>query len=120
MVIWAAVIVFFVSACFGVLTRFGLVNALNGDLARAELPFGTLLANVISCFLVGILAGNENPYTILAVLAGLGSMSTWSSVANEVAVMLRADQIRAAFVYLFLSISSGVSSAWLGLIVGGG
>ena len=85
-----------IGAALGAWLRWGLGTWLN---ARIELPLGTLAANLIGGFLVGIavamfadradLAPAWRLFIITGFLGGLTTFSTFS--AESVAIMMRGD-----------------------------
>ncbi len=98
---------FIALAGIGALSRAALAQRLNRDL-----PVGTLAANVVASFALGVLDGRGG----VAVSIGLlGALSTWSTVAGEVVVMAHSDRRRLALGYLGLSLVGGIGAAWLGL-----
>jgi len=84
-------------ACFGALARWQLGLWLNpgGALAGTVLPMGTLAANLIGGYLVGICVAvfqampQLDPVWRLALVTGfLGALTTFSSFSAEVVGML--------------------------------
>jgi fluoride exporter len=82
-----------VGACIGALSRWGLALWLNpGGL----LPWGTLAANLIGGYLIGVCVGvfqalpQLDPVWRLALVTGfLGALTTFSSFSAEVVGMLQ-------------------------------
>jgi fluoride exporter len=109
------VVAFALAAAAASAVRAGLGWRLN-----RHLPFGTLAANVLASFVVGVAVGTRPPDEVggLAVLAVGGALGTWSALVNEVAVLLREDRPTAAAGYLAASLVLGVVAAAAGLAVG--
>ena len=94
--LFASFIAVGVGAAIGAWLRWGLSTWLN---ARTELPFGTLAANLIGGFLVGVavamfsdradLAPAWRLFIITGCLGGLTTFSTFS--AESVALIARGD-----------------------------
>ena len=87
-----AVLAICVGACFGALTRWSLVLWLNPGTA---LPLGTLAANLIGGYLVGVCVGVfqslpqlDPVWRLLLVTGFLGALTTFSSFSAEVVGML--------------------------------
>jgi CrcB protein len=99
-------------AAIGALLRYGLAVAFND-----EFPTGTLAANVVASFALGLLALVDTRLHMVVGLGTLGALSTWSTVAHEAAAMAREDRGRLAGAYLALTVSSGVVAAWTGIQV---
>ena len=84
-------------ACIGALSRWGLAVWLN---TGGILPWGTLAANLIGGFLVGLAIAvfqalpNLDPAWRLAVITGfLGALTTFSSFSAEVVAMLQDERV---------------------------
>ena len=87
-----AVLAICVGACVGALARWGLALWLNPG---AAIPWGTLAANLIGGYLVGICVAvfhalpQIDPVWRLALVTGfLGALTTFSSFSAEVVGML--------------------------------
>ena len=87
-----AVLAICVGACFGALVRWSLVLWLNPG---TTLPLGTLAANLIGGYLVGVCVGVfqslpqlDPVWRLLLVTGFLGALTTFSSFSAEVVGML--------------------------------
>jgi fluoride exporter len=85
-------------ACLGALLRWGLGNGLNA--LFPALPPGTLAANLIGAYLIGLAIGvfahhdSLPPEWRLFVITGfLGSLTTFSSFSAEVVALLQQGRI---------------------------
>ena len=93
----SAVIAICIGACVGALARWQLGLWLNPTtLNPGLLPWGTLAANLVGGYLVGLCAGvfqqlpNLDPVWRLALVTGfLGALTTFSSFSAEVVGMLQ-------------------------------
>jgi fluoride ion exporter CrcB/FEX len=120
--------------------RFEFVRSTQTISEAAGIPFDTLLVNVLGCLLLGaltlLLVRSASSYQRLLIGAATGlcgSLTTFSTLAVEVAVLLRGKPVLApelqdldilsvaiqpaaptALVYLTLSITGGASAFWLG------
>lgn len=104
------------SAAIGAGIRFLASERLNG-----AFPYGTLLINVAASLGLGALSQAGETAQIIVGIGGLGALSTWSTVANEVAQLARAEEGWTAILYLVATITTGVLAAWLGIqLVAGG
>ncbi len=90
-----------IGACLGALARWRLGLWLN---AGAVLPLGTLAANLIGGYLVGVCVAvfqalpNLDPVWRLALITGfLGALTTFSSFSAEVVGMLGQQRYALAF-----------------------
>jgi CrcB protein len=107
-------VMFVVAAALGACLR-----VLIGDQLNRDFPYGTFLVNVTASFTLGALSQLGSPWPTVAGVAALGAFSTWSSVANEVAALARDRQGTLAWLYLAVTISTGILAAWIGLQVAG-
>jgi CrcB protein len=104
---------FIVAAMAGTAVRSWVTGRFNRDL-----PVGTLGVNMAASFVLGLIASVDDPVPVLVGIGAMGALSTWSTVANEVAVMARDDEVALGVGYLGLTVSTGVLAAWFGLTLG--
>ncbi len=109
-----------VGACLGALSRWGLGLWLNPG---AVLPYGTLAANLIGGYLVGVCVAifqampELDPVCRLALVTGfLGALTTFSSFSAEVVGMLMQQRyvlaLGTATLHLFGSLLLTVIGIW--------
>lgn len=101
------------AAAVGTGIRFAVGARLNGDF-----PLGTLLVNIAASFLLGVVAAADDPLPVIVGVGALGALSTWSTAATEAAAMARRGEGLLAVGYVWLSVTSGIVAAWLGLQLG--
>ncbi len=116
----------------GSVSRYGL--SVVAQRLSIEWPAGTLAANVLGCFVIGVVTAifargeSLTPEIRLFLATGFcGGFTTMSSLVYETAAMLRASEYLHAFVYaagtFFLSLAAfAIGVVWLRVIVriGGG
>lgn len=98
---------------------------LGGILPKiAGFPLGTLVANLVGCFLFSWLVKQimsqkqVNARLVLGVGTGFfGAFTTFSSFALDTVTLLQKGQVAAAVLYLVLSIVGGFFFAMLGELV---
>lgn len=101
----------------GAVLRYGLAQVIRG-------PLGTLSANVIGCFAMGVLyvwlaqRGDVSDATRAFLMTGLlGALTTYSTFSLETLQMWQSDRIGAAMGYaggtLLLSLAACAAGAWL-------
>lgn len=107
----------------GALMRY-LVGRMAINLGWAALPFGTLIANVLGCFLMGYLSWvllhrwqlSQETQTI--VLTGfLGGFTTFSAFSLETVKMIEQGSDLRALCYLLVTVVLCVSMCFLGLLL---
>lgn len=86
-----------------------------------SLPWGTITANLLGCFLIGLLAGIANirewvdPVMRLFIFTGfLGSFTTFSTFSSETFLLLEAQQFRLALFNVALQVILGLILVWIG------
>ena len=89
-----------------------------------DFPYGTLVVNVIGCFVIGFLSqlaedrGVFTNQSRLFVFAGfLGGFTTFSSFGNETLNLMRDSQMMNAFVNIGANVVLGLFAVWLGRTV---
>jgi CrcB protein len=89
-----------------------------------DFPFGTLVVNVIGCFIIGFLAqlaedrGVFTSESRLFIFTGfLGGFTTFSSFGNETLNLVRDSQMMNAFANVGANVILGLFAVWLGRTV---
>jgi len=117
------VIAICLGACVGALSRWQLGLWLNPQSASAGLlPWGTLVANLIGGYLVGVCVGvfqqlpELDPVWRLALVTGfLGALTTFSSFSAEVVAMLQHGRFALALGTAALHLLGSLALTVLGL-----
>ncbi len=84
-------------------------------------PYGTLVVNIIGCFLIGVIyalseRGNVSPEWRIFLATGImGGFTTFSSFSNETVSMLRDAEYLPALSYIALSIIIGLAATFGGI-----
>ena len=117
------VIAICLGACVGALSRWQLGPWLNPSSPTAGLlPWGTLAANLIGGYLVGVCVGvfqqlpELDPVWRLAMVTGfLGALTTFSSFSAEVVTMLQQGRLALALGTASLHLFGSLALTLLGL-----
>ena len=117
------VIAICLGACVGALSRWQLGLWLNpGSVSSGLLPWGTLAANLIGGYLVGVCVGvfqqlpELDPVWRLALVTGfLGALTTFSSFSAEVVAMLQQGRFALAVGTATLHLLGSLALTLLGL-----
>ena len=87
--------------------------------AAGHVPWRTLAVNCAgACILGAILTSQVGGGHVAVTAAGLGSLTTFSTVAGETAALLDDGHKRTAILYVGLTLVAGIAAAWLGLSIG--
>lgn len=114
-----AVFAISLGACVGALARWRLGLWLNHP--GAFMPWGTLAANLIGGYLVGLILAWAHhadlaPFWRLILVTGfLGALTTFSSFSAEVVEMALADRWGAALSTAALHLLGSLALTWLGI-----
>ncbi|MGC9150153.1 MAG: fluoride efflux transporter CrcB [Microbacter sp.] len=97
------------------------VSKINLYIQFLSIPVGTLLVNVLGCFIIGFLTGIVEQRTILTVewrmflMVGFcGGFTTFSTFANENLMLLHNGLSYSALLYTGASILLGFTAVYLG------
>ena len=112
---------------FGAMARFALNVFLQRDV---EFPWGTLSANLIGCFVMGIIAQliastawfNDagiipDQYRLLFAVGFCGSFTTLSTMILELNTMIQKNELFYSFSYLVTTLVGGFACFYLGIVV---
>jgi CrcB protein len=106
----------------GSIMRF-LTSRFMARLVAAQWLFlGTLAANLIGCFLIGILSGwmlshmpDNQPFRLLFIVGFCGGYTTFSTFAFENYRLIEMNQWGILLLYLTASVVLGFIAVWLGM-----
>jgi CrcB protein len=93
-----------------------LVDRAVATRTRSVLPLGTLLVNVVGCFMLGCLAGVASDDVRLLLGTGFcGALTTFSTFGYETSRLASEGSERAALTNVVLSVGLGLGGAALGV-----
>lgn len=104
----------------GAATRYGLGALIHRNPSLATFPYGTLAANLIGCFAIGLLAGLADSRQLFtpemrsfAFVGVLGGLTTFSTFGFETFAMARdGDHIR-AILNIAANLLLGLTLVWI-------
>lgn len=109
-----------IGACLGALSRWGLGLWLS---AGASLPWGTLAANLIGGYLIGVFIAlfqampQLDPAWKLAIITGfLGALTTFSSYSAEVIGLLQQQRLAAALGWTSVHLIGSLFMTYMGML----
>lgn len=103
-----------------------LTTLVAGKMFNSVFPYGTFIANIAGCLLIGLFLGYFEKYNLLSkelkffLVTGLcGGYTTFSSFSVENIQLLQNNQMGTALLYTVLSIVIGFTATWSGLLIAG-
>jgi fluoride exporter len=109
---------------FGSVLRYIIQFSIHKHFPNA-FPYGTFLVNIIGCFLLGLLVSmfsKENQISqqleLLLIAGFCGGFTTFSTFAFEGNTLINQGRIGYAFLYIGLSVFTGMAVAYLGFRLG--
>lgn len=109
-----------VGGAIGAVLRF-VISGLAYNLLGQSFPWGTLVVNMIGCFLIGFLSRLFEDMVIspnlrvLILVGGLGAFTTFSTYALENVNLLRDGELGTALINITVSTVLGVIFVFLGI-----
>jgi CrcB protein len=109
---------------FGAICRY-LLGVQVGRTLGSGWPYGTLAANIIGGFLMGVLVGllahrggaDQARWRLLLGVGVLGGFTTFSAFSLETALMIERRTYGAAVTYSLVSVVLSVTALFLGLML---
>ena len=106
----------------GAISRYLISAGVQAVFFRSLFPFGTLVVNMLGCFIIGFLCavamnwgGALSPRAKLLLITGfLGALTTFSTFSNETFELIRDSETFLAIVNISLQIVFGLIAVWLG------
>jgi len=116
----SAVIAICIGACVGALARWQLSVHFNQS---DVLPWGTLYANLIGGYLIGIAveyfmthAGLPSEWRLFVIVGFLGGLTTFSSFSAEAVELLSDRDFLWSFVLVASHMLGSLAMTWLGIL----
>ncbi len=104
----------------GSVLRF-LTSTLTVKYFSHTFPLATFLTNIIGCFVIGLLIGQNihanNSLKLLLIAGFCGGYTTFSAFASENLSLLQTNNYLIAILYIGASIFAGLFAVWVGIIL---
>lgn len=120
---WKTITYVAVGSVIGGVSRF-LIQQYIQRRVESTFPYGTLVVNLLGCFVIGIVVGLADkgnlmsPQTRIFWATGIcGGFTTFSSFINENHSMLRDGELLNTFVYITISIVAGLTATAVGSLL---
>jgi len=99
-----------------------LIGVASGRLLGLDFPWGTLIANVLGCFIMGLLIEAmalrwtvSNELRAFVTVGLLGGFTTFSAFSADFAALYERDDYLNAALYLFGSVGLSIAALFAGL-----
>ncbi len=112
-----------IGGAIGAGLRFWL-SAIPGRYSDGDFPWGTLLVNVLGCFVMGVMYISAEkkllPSNMQALVTTgiLGALTTYSTFALDKYVLVEAGKMPTAFLYLMATLAAGFAALYGGVAIG--
>ena len=110
----------------GSVLRYLLSGYVQDWMNNSQFPFGTIVVNIVGCFVIGLLSQLAEAYGIFnaesrafVVVGILGGFTTFSTFSNESVNLFRDGQVVYALANISIQVVLGLSAVILGRIVAG-
>jgi fluoride exporter len=105
----------------GTVARFSVVQ-ITPKIFQSTFPIGTLVVNLLGCFLIGLFSGILNTKFIsidenfknYITIGFLGGFTTFSSFSQDFFNLVNNSNYLLAFIYIFISVFLGLLMFYLG------
>ncbi len=107
----------FLGGGFGAMSRYGISKVISDQ----YFPYATLIANIISCVILGYLLGLtmqkslDSKMQLLLMTGFCGGFSTFSTFSAETFNLIENNQFSLALLYVGASLLICILSIWIGL-----
>lgn len=109
----------------GAIARYSLILIMArvsfGNILFSTIPVGTLIVNVLGCFLAGVMVGagarffpTDNPGYLAITIGFLGAFTTLSAVSVETITLFETQKFFLSFVNVGLNVFLGLLAAAIG------
>lgn len=118
------IVLVFIGGGLGAVARY-LVSGWLYNVRGSHFPYGTLIENIVGCFLIGLLmAGFEERFLvspslrIFLTIGILGGFTTFSTFSYETISMLQDGELYYASLNVIISVVTCLGGTYLGSLVG--
>lgn len=119
-----SVLMVFIGGGLGSVVRYSLGKWIS-SLHTHHFPYGTLVANVLACFILGLVIGLADHRQLFSPNARLfwtvgfcGGFSTFSTFSHETLYLFQGGFTLSSIIYVIFSLIFCVAAVYLGLFAG--
>ncbi len=112
----------------GSILRYLVTKTVQNNFPATQFPYGVMLANLLGCFLIGLLSGlslERIPLTpnlrLFFIVGILGGFTTFSSFSLDAYNMLHTNDLSIiifALLHILAHVILGITAVYLGLLIG--
>ncbi|MDB5154944.1 MAG: hypothetical protein JWR54_3695 [Mucilaginibacter sp.] len=120
---WKTIAYVAIGSVIGGVSRFLLQQFIQRRV-ESVFPYGTLVVNLLGCFVIGIVVGLADKGNLLSAQSRIfwatgicGGFTTFSSFINENHSMLQDGEILNTFTYISVSVVVGLIATALGILL---
>ena len=114
-----------VAGALGTWLRYVMITQIGQQASLQAWPLGTLVVNVVGCFLAGMASvlvsqrlGFSEEMGMIVMVGFFGAFTTFSALAMDTMQLLKQSQWLMAIANLILQNVLGIAFLWLGLLLG--
>ena len=114
----------FAGGGLGSIVRFLLGRWITG-LHQINFPFGTLVVNIVACFILGFIVGLADHKQVMSAdmrvfwaIGFCGGFSTFSTFSYETLQLFQQPAVGSGLLYVVASVALCVGATLLGIVVG--
>lgn len=113
----------FLESGIGGITRYGLGKWING-FHSTNFPFGTIVVNILACFVLGLVVGLADGRQIISyhgrlfwVIGFCGGFSTFSTFSHETLTLLQTGNHITNIIYIIVSVVICLLATFAGVFI---
>lgn len=114
-----------IGGAIGAISRFGIAELAKRVFSESNpwFPIGTLVANLLGCFLIGVLIGSghadrNDPIRVGVGIGFLGALTTFSTFGAETITQFHNGNFGIALTNILANVVLGIACVGIGIVAG--